>query len=203
MLLGQRFVWTTDCYAIKVILSYDSANPVIMRLQMHLMCWDVHILHQNDHYIADADYWSQLGADLSFDPLFKAYLELTWSLCLENPPPSSFPMQPENMPYYRGPHVTTPPDNTVDTTDTAHCQAIVSNCCGECHLSNVPVKLGKFEKVTLPTAKAKALLNYEFTYYVQQVLQFSCCVLLTRRPFHINHSILEPNLSSLISMQPS
>ena len=99
MLFGQRFVWTTDCYAIKFILSYDGANPAILRLQMRLMCWDVDIVHRNDHYIADADYWSRLGADLCFDPLFKKYLELTRSLCTENPPPTSLPIQPENMPY--------------------------------------------------------------------------------------------------------
>ncbi len=71
MLFGQCFVWTTDCYAIKFILSYDGANPAILRLQMCLMCWDVDIVHQNDYYIADADYWLQLGADLCFDLLFK------------------------------------------------------------------------------------------------------------------------------------
>jgi hypothetical protein len=66
MLFGQCFMWTTDCYAIKFILSYDCANPAILRLQMCLMCWDANIIHQNDHYIDDADYWSQLGADLCF-----------------------------------------------------------------------------------------------------------------------------------------
>jgi hypothetical protein len=45
MLFGQCFVWTTDCYTIKFILSYDSANPAILRLQMRLMCWDVDIVH--------------------------------------------------------------------------------------------------------------------------------------------------------------
>jgi hypothetical protein len=67
MLFGQHFVWAADWYAIKFILSYDSANPAILRLQMRLMCWDVDIVHQNDHYIADADHWLQLGADLCFD----------------------------------------------------------------------------------------------------------------------------------------
>ena len=56
MLFCQRFVWTTACYAIKFILSYDGANPAILRLQMRLMCWDVDIVHRNDHYNADADY---------------------------------------------------------------------------------------------------------------------------------------------------
>ena len=133
MLFGQCFVWTTGCYAIKFILFYNGANPAILRLQMHLMCWNINII-RNDHYTAAADYWTWLGVNLCFDPLFKAYLELTQSLRWENPPPSSFPMQPENMPYYRGPHVTTPPDDTVDTADAVHCQAIVStllidNCC--------------------------------------------------------------------------
>jgi hypothetical protein len=35
---GQRFVWVTDCYAIKFILSYEGGNPAILRLQMRLMC---------------------------------------------------------------------------------------------------------------------------------------------------------------------
>ncbi len=56
-LFGQRFVWVTDCYAIKFILSYDGANHAILRLQMRLMGWDVDIIHRNDHYITDADYW--------------------------------------------------------------------------------------------------------------------------------------------------
>ena len=134
MLFGQRFVWVTDCYAAKFVLSYVGANLAILRLQMRLMCWDVDIVHRNDHYIADADYWLQLGADLCFDPLFKTYLELTRSLRKENPPPTSLPMQPENMPYYRRPRVTTPPDDTANTTDAAHCRAIssallIDDCC--------------------------------------------------------------------------
>jgi hypothetical protein len=67
------------------------------------------------------------------------------------------------------------------TTDAAHCQAIIStllidNCCGLCHLPNVPVKFGKFKKVTPPTVKARALLNDEFPCYAQQVLEFSKAV---------------------------
>ncbi len=90
-------------------------------------------------------------------------------------------MQPENMLYYRRPCVTTPLDNTVDTMDAAHCQAIVStllidDCSGLRHLSNVPIKFGEFEKATLPPAKAQALLNDEFPCYAQHVLQFSWAV---------------------------
>jgi hypothetical protein len=32
MLFGQRFVWTTDCYAIKFIISYNGANLAILCL---------------------------------------------------------------------------------------------------------------------------------------------------------------------------
>jgi hypothetical protein len=42
---GQRFVWVTDCYVIKFILSYKGGNPAILRLQMRLMCWDMDIVH--------------------------------------------------------------------------------------------------------------------------------------------------------------
>jgi hypothetical protein len=55
MLFGQRFVWVTDCYAARFILSYDGNNPAILRLQMRLMCWDVDIVHRNDIHLTDAD----------------------------------------------------------------------------------------------------------------------------------------------------
>jgi hypothetical protein len=42
---------------------------------MHLMFWDVDIVHRHDIHLTDADYWSQLGADICFDPLFKSYLD--------------------------------------------------------------------------------------------------------------------------------
>jgi len=64
MCLGQRFIWVTDCYALKYILSYDGCNPAILRLQMRFMCWDMDIIHRNDHFLGHADYFSRLGADL-------------------------------------------------------------------------------------------------------------------------------------------
>ena len=67
----------TDCYAIKFILSYEGGNPAILCLQMRLMCWDVDIVHRPDVELVDADYWSQLGAYLNFDPLYRKYLILT------------------------------------------------------------------------------------------------------------------------------
>ena len=74
---GQPFVWVTDCYAIKFILSYGGSNPAISRLQMRLMCWDVNIVHRPDTELVDADYWSRLGINLIFDPLYRKYLQLT------------------------------------------------------------------------------------------------------------------------------
>ena len=64
MLLGMRFVLVTDCYAIRFILSYNGNNPAVLRLQMQLMCWDMDIVHRNDVYMTDADYWSRLGEDI-------------------------------------------------------------------------------------------------------------------------------------------
>jgi hypothetical protein len=58
MLFGQQFVWVTDCYMAKFVLSYDGANPATPQLQMRLMCWDVNIVHRPDSQLANADYWS-------------------------------------------------------------------------------------------------------------------------------------------------
>jgi hypothetical protein len=78
--LGQRFVWVIDCYTIKFLLPYDSGNPAILQLQMRLMCWDVDIVHRPDLHLVDADYWSCLGVNVDFDPLFQDYLEYTLKL---------------------------------------------------------------------------------------------------------------------------
>jgi hypothetical protein len=68
-------VWVTDCYTARFILLYDGNNPAVLQLQMRLMCWDIDIVHQNDIHLTDADYWSRLGADFCFDPIFKSYLD--------------------------------------------------------------------------------------------------------------------------------
>jgi hypothetical protein len=101
-LFGWHFVWVIDYYAVKFILLYGGANPTILFLQMCLMGWDV---HQNDHCITAVKYWSHLGTNLCFNPLFKAYLNLMCTLCLKNSPSMSVPIKPENMPYYCRPQV--------------------------------------------------------------------------------------------------
>ncbi len=98
MVFGQRFVWVTNRYAIKFILSYEGGNSAILRLQMHLICWDVDIVPHPDTKLVDADYWLHLGVDLGFDPLLHNYLEFALQLCKSNPPPTDIPMRPENVP---------------------------------------------------------------------------------------------------------
>ena len=131
MLFGQRFVWVTDCYAIRFILSYDGNNPAISRLQMRLMCWDVDIVHRPDTALVDADYWSCLGMDLDYDPLLRDYLAYALERCNSNPPPTDLPMHPENMPYFRGPRIQEPTDAAV-SADALHIQSLVTEIVSTC-----------------------------------------------------------------------
>ncbi len=78
---SQRFVWVMDCYAVKFLLSYEGGNPAIFCLQMRLICCDVNIVHRPDYELVDADYWSQLGIDIDFDPLFCDYCCKRTSVC--------------------------------------------------------------------------------------------------------------------------
>ncbi len=85
---------------------------------MRLMCWDVDIVHPPDSELVDADYWSRLGTDIEFDPLFREYLEFTRQLRRSNPAPSDLPMRPKNMPYYRGPRFQRTTSTESDNADT-------------------------------------------------------------------------------------
>jgi hypothetical protein len=141
------FIWVTDCYAIKFILSYEGGNPAILRLQMRLMCWDVDIVHRTDTELIDANYWSHLGIDLDFDPLFCKYLNLTCKLQKSHPAPTDLPMQPKNMSYYHRPRFQTPTADT-DTANTLHIQGLLTDIVmstgwGQTYLSNVPAQFGK------------------------------------------------------------
>jgi hypothetical protein len=140
---GQCFIWVTDCYALKFLLSYEGGNPAILCLQMHLMCWDVDIVHCLDSELAGADYWSCLGANIDFYPLFYDFLNYTAKLRKSNPAPADLPMHQENMPYYRGPRVR-PVTKTSDSKDALHIQSLLTdivmlNGTGHTHLSNIPV----------------------------------------------------------------
>jgi hypothetical protein len=200
-LFGQQFVWVTNCYAIKFILSYDGANHAILRLQMCLMGWDIDIVHRNDHYITDADYWSCLGTDLYFDPLFKTYLNITRMLRIKNPPPTLFPMKSKNMPYYRGSQVIQ--SNTTDMhSDANHSQAIVlmvivDNRHGLCHLSNILDEFDNFGRVTL--SNSRSLQNNKLPCYALQVLQFSW-VVYSFQGGHFASTIQSQNLPFHVKM---
>jgi hypothetical protein len=140
-----------------------------------MMGWDIDIVHQNNHSITGTNYWSCLGTNLCFSPLFKTYLNPTRTLCLKNPPSKSFPMKPENMAYYRGPQVL-PANEDYQNTMAAHYQTIVStvmvdNIHGLCHLSNIPVQFRDFGNGTLLTLCP--LHNNKFPCYAQQILQIS------------------------------
>jgi hypothetical protein len=181
MVFGQRFVWVTNCYAIKFILSYKGGNSAILRLQMLLMCWDIDIVHRPDTKHVDANYWLHLGVELEFNPLLRNYLAYALQRCNSNPPPTNLPMRPENMPYYRGPRIQEPSGMTVPA-NVLHIQSLVtdivsSNGNGHTHLSNVPVRFGKFDGVSpKPKQVARTLLNSEFASYAQQAQQFDWAV---------------------------
>jgi hypothetical protein len=103
MCWGRSFVWVTDCYAVKFILSYNGANQAILRLQTQLMGWDVDIIHWRNKHLVDANYWSRLDADLCYNPLFRTYLHLVEDLKWNHPAPTKIPMNIEHMSYYQGP----------------------------------------------------------------------------------------------------
>jgi hypothetical protein len=178
---GQRFVWVTDCYAIKFILSYEGGNHAILCLQMRLMCWDVDIVHRPDYELIDADYWSLLGVDLYFDPLFRKYLELTSTMRKSKPAPTELPMRPENMPYYRGPRFQ-PPTPAAESADTLHIQSlltdlIVSDGRGHTHLSNVLIQFGELTSSLPYTGQpTRTLLNNEFAQYAKETMNFDWAV---------------------------
>jgi hypothetical protein len=56
---------------------------------MRLMCWDIDIVHRNVSHLVDANNWSQIGADICFDPLFKSYLDFNRGLCEHFPAPTT------------------------------------------------------------------------------------------------------------------
>jgi hypothetical protein len=175
MCFGQRFTWVTNCYAIKFILSYDSRNPAILRLQMHFMCWDMEIEHRNDNWLNNVDYFSRLGANLCYDPLLCDYIKQVNALRQKNPSPSELPMEPENMPYFRGPRVNTPSHYAAALDPQADASkkypsalqildAAQSLKCGLQHLSNWPVSFGLFTSAARATATGtKSLYNSDIT----------------------------------------
>jgi hypothetical protein len=157
-------MWVTNCYAVKFTLSYDGSNPVILQLQMHLMCWDVDIIHCANNFLVDADYWSQLNADLCFNPTFHEYLQFISLLCALHPPLTDLPMQPENMPYYWGPCIQHPADLGETIVDAAANSLLTTIVTQEQNiqpcLANYPIQFGKFP--SLDKTYIHPMYNSEF-----------------------------------------
>jgi len=129
------------------------------------MCWDMDIVHCNDIYLTDTDYWSRLGEDICYDPLFKAHLDFDCGLREKFPAPTDLPMLPENMPYYCGPRVVPPPSADEQSTNINHCQLLFTQVMihesnGPCHLSVNPVTFREFDAIT--PSDGHASTNHEF-----------------------------------------
>jgi hypothetical protein len=192
MCFGRRFVWVTDCYAVKFILSYDGLNPAILRLQMRLMCWDVDIIHRTNNFLVDADYWSRLNADLCYNPTFCKYLQFVSSFRTTHPPPTALPMKPENMPYYRGPRVRHLDDLEDANTDVAAVSLLTiivtkAQYIPPC-LANYPVQFGT---IISPTdTDIRQLYNSEFPALAFRAACFSWAI----------HSFNSGHFASTISM---
>jgi hypothetical protein len=165
MCYGRRFVWVMDCYAMKFILSYDGANQAILRLQMHLIGWDVDILHCRNDHLEDAKYWSCFDCDLCYDPSFLSYLHLVELFRQTHPAPTKIPIDTEHMPYYQGPCVHSLPSlqeglaaqdivpdapAPIDDATMALLTKIVTSCeLGSTSLSIQPVKFDMFTTTSL------------------------------------------------------
>ena len=178
-LFAQRFVWVTDCYAIKFIMSYDGSNPAILRLQMRLMCWDVDIVHRPDTELVDADYWSRLGVDLEYDPLYTQYLQQTRQYRTSHPAVSELPMLPANMPYYRGPRIQPTADETA--AEASHIQTLMTAIAtpvpnSPTILSITPIKFLTSKRRAVHAPDARVMYNSEFASYALQVSEFSWAV---------------------------
>ena len=126
---------------------------------MRLMCWDVDIVHRPDTELVDADYWSPLGIDLNFDPLYRKYLQLTHHMRKSKLAPTDIPMHPEKMPYYCGPRIQKPSPE-IESAETHYIQGLFSDLLvldgrGHTILSNHPVRFEQLQ-FSLPNTGSQA-----------------------------------------------
>ena len=143
------------------------------------MCWDVDIVHRANDFLVDADYWSRLSADLCYDPTFREYLHFVSSFRSMHPPPTDIPMQPENMPYYRGPRVKYP-GNSKQTVNVAANSLLAMIVTQErfsppC-LANYPVQFGRFPGDQVYDTNTRALYNSEYPALAFHASRFSWAV---------------------------
>ena len=200
-----QFVWVTDCYAVKFLLLYNGANQAILRLQMHLMGWDVKIVHRTNDYLVDADYWSRLDSDLCYNPSFKKYPRLVAEMQKNYPAPKELSMKDKHMPYYRGPRIPAnhcPPgtsteanaeDTDVDAVATAMISSIVTRGDAGCtSLCVRPAEFGDFNKLE-NTLVGRSLYNSDVPGHAYRASHF-IWAMYGFNSVHFSSTIIKPNL---------
>ncbi len=178
MCFGKRFVWVTDCYALKFILSYGGWNPLILRLQLQFMCWDMIVKHRNDACLTDADYIFWLGANLCFDPLLKEYVQQTHALCRCSPVPTDMPIAPEFQPYFCGPHINIPKSQPPPQGLAMHANvATIPATANLQHLQNWPVSFGcSHQSSDASNVTPRCLYNSKLTQAASMLAHFDWAV---------------------------
>jgi hypothetical protein len=91
------------------------------------------VVHRPDTELVDADYWSCLDANLTYDPLLCKYQHLTHALKRAHPSPTALPMDASNMPYFCGPCIRADLPAATPTHDTM----------ADCHISVIPPNYGR------------------------------------------------------------
>jgi hypothetical protein len=128
-------------------------------------------------------FWSHLGVNVDFNPLFREYLQYMMELRKSHAALTDLPMHPVSMPYYHGPRVQ-PVTKTSKAADALHIQSlltdiIISSCTGNMLLSNVPIRFGHAVPPSCrSTVPPRALLNLEFDSYAFQAMYFCWAVYL-------------------------
>jgi hypothetical protein len=87
------------------------------------MCWDADIVHRPDTELVDADYWSYLGTNLDFNPLFVSTLILLFNFRSHTQSPQIF-LYDLRICYYHGPCLQKPTADT-NTANTLHMQGLL------------------------------------------------------------------------------
>jgi hypothetical protein len=81
-------------------MRYKGHNHAVIRLQLELLGYWITIAPRTGDLMADADYFSRMGADISPDPLMKDYLAFRRLLYNSNTPPTD-DINDNNMPGRR------------------------------------------------------------------------------------------------------
>jgi hypothetical protein len=165
------------------MMTYSTKTKTVVldgRLSHQYTHGDMDSVHWLDTELINANYWSRLGVDLDFDPLFCEYLNLTCELQKSYPAPSDLPMQPKNMPYYHGPCFQTPTADMV-TANTLRIQGLLTDVVmptrwGQTYLSNVPPQFGEMTSSVHAVPNSRTLLNSEVVQYAHQAMHFNWAV---------------------------